>query len=315
MRMGMNVDLRDVAETQGHEGITTKVREAAELGFAAAWWPQPTPGDDVAPWDALTSIAVVGSHVPRIGLGTAVVISHLQHPLTLAARALSVQAIVGNRLILGIGPGHKANVETVYGINYEQPTRHLREYLDVLMPALLGEHVDHHGTSITATGTVRIPGAQPPSVILSAHGPAMLKMGGAFADGAIAAWTGPRAFAHHIVPHLSAAVTSSRRSKLRVIAMLPVCVTSNLVDARDAIADRYGPAAARPSYRQMVEREGANHLVDIVPIGDEQAVAAHLGRFARAGVSDFIGLPSGTPEERRRSLSLLAELNSDESEP
>ena len=52
--------------------------------------------------------------------------------------------------------------------------------------------------------------------------------------------------------------------------MLPVCVTSNLDVARDAIADLYGSPAARPSYRRMIEQEGVNHSVDIVPIGDER---------------------------------------------
>jgi alkanesulfonate monooxygenase SsuD/methylene tetrahydromethanopterin reductase-like flavin-dependent oxidoreductase (luciferase family) len=78
---------------------------------------------------------VIGSHFPGIGLGTAVVSSHLQHPLVLAARALTVQAATGNLLTLGIGSGRQHTVETVYGIAYDGSAPRLREYLEALMPA------------------------------------------------------------------------------------------------------------------------------------------------------------------------------------
>ena len=118
MLISLNIGLRDDPGANP-EDFLAKVRAAARHKFASVWWPQPSPGDGIPPWDALTSLAVIGSHVPGIGLGTAVVSSHLQHPLVLAARALTVQAATGNRLTLGIGSGHQHTVETVYGIAYD----------------------------------------------------------------------------------------------------------------------------------------------------------------------------------------------------
>src|ERR1700743_3818268 len=53
--------------------------------------------------DALTLLAVAGSQVPGIGLGTGVVPVYPRHPMMLAQQALTVQLATANRLILGIG--------------------------------------------------------------------------------------------------------------------------------------------------------------------------------------------------------------------
>src|ERR1700678_1835923 len=53
--------------------------------------------------DALTLLAVAGSEVRRIGLGTGVVPLCPRHPMMLAQQALTVRMATDNRLLLGIG--------------------------------------------------------------------------------------------------------------------------------------------------------------------------------------------------------------------
>jgi len=54
--------------------------------------------------EALTSLAVAGSQVPGIELGTAVVPTYPRHPAVLAQQALTAALAVGpGRLTLGIG--------------------------------------------------------------------------------------------------------------------------------------------------------------------------------------------------------------------
>jgi len=43
---------------------------------------------------------------------------------------------VGSRLVLGIGLSHRATIEGTYGMSYDRPARHMREYLDALVPLL-----------------------------------------------------------------------------------------------------------------------------------------------------------------------------------
>lgn len=181
--------------------ITRQIQEAAGAGVGTAWV---THG---VGWDALTTLAAAGPTAPGIELGTAVVPFPQRHPLVLAKQALTVQAAVGNRLTLGIGAGIARMVSTMYGLPTDRPARRLREYLQVLRPLLRGEAVDHHGEYYVASGAIDLPGAEAPSVLLAALGPAMLKVAGELADGTITWMTGPQTLSKHVVP----SITSSLR--------------------------------------------------------------------------------------------------------
>ena len=58
-----------------------------------------------------------------------------RHPLAMAQQALSTQAATDGRLALGIGPSHPVVIETMYGLEYEAPARHTREYVEMLRAA------------------------------------------------------------------------------------------------------------------------------------------------------------------------------------
>jgi alkanesulfonate monooxygenase SsuD/methylene tetrahydromethanopterin reductase-like flavin-dependent oxidoreductase (luciferase family) len=126
--------------------VTGQVKAAADAGFGAAWSAQ-APG-----WDALTLLAVTGSRVPEISLGTAVVPVPQRHPLVLAGQALSVQAATGNRLTLGIGAGIAMMTKGMFGIAADRPAQRMREYLSVLIPLLHRENVSYQGQTVSAAG-------------------------------------------------------------------------------------------------------------------------------------------------------------------
>ena len=88
--------------------------------------------------DALTLLAVAGSQVPGIGLGTGVVPVYPRHPMMLAQQALTVQMATDNRLLLGIGLSHQVVVENMWGMSFERPAAYMREYLTALMPLAAG---------------------------------------------------------------------------------------------------------------------------------------------------------------------------------
>ncbi|MEV0699334.1 TIGR03564 family F420-dependent LLM class oxidoreductase [Saccharopolyspora sp. NPDC050389] len=205
MRIGLCVDERTLA----HDDLLEAVRDAAASGFGSFWLGQH------ASWDALTSLAVIGAEVPGIRLGTAIVPTYPRHPLVLAGQARTVQAITGGRLDLGIGPSHRMIVEDQFGYSYDKPARHVREYLTALGPLLRGDAVDFRGETLRAAGQVEIPGAEPPPLLVSALGPAMLRIAGELADGAITVWAGPRALDEHIVPTIR-----SVAAQARVVAMV-----------------------------------------------------------------------------------------------
>jgi alkanesulfonate monooxygenase SsuD/methylene tetrahydromethanopterin reductase-like flavin-dependent oxidoreductase (luciferase family) len=85
--------------------------------------------------DALTTIAVAGSQVPGIEFGTSIVPTYPRHPAALAQQALTTALAVEGRLALGIGVSHKIVIEDMLGFSFDQPVRHLSEYLSILLPS------------------------------------------------------------------------------------------------------------------------------------------------------------------------------------
>jgi F420-dependent oxidoreductase-like protein len=300
MRIGIAVgDLRGPATL---EEVVGQVRTAAGAGLHTAWSSQ------AFGWDALTTLALAGTRVPGIELGTAVLPVPQRHPLVLASHALTVQAATGGRLTLGIGAGVAMMTGAMFGLPGDRPVRRMREYLPVLRALLHGESVAHEGETLTAAGAVDVPGATPPPVLLAALGPAMLRAAGELADGAVTWMTGPRTLADHIVPSVTKAAEAAGRARPRVVAGLLVCVTADEAGVRDRVAERFALAGQVPEYRATLDREGAAGPQDVAVVGDEDAVARQVHRLAEAGVTDFLAAPFGGPEEQDRTLGVLAGL-------
>ena len=82
-------------------------------------------------------------------LGTAVVPTFPRHPMALAGQALTVSAASGGRLTLGVGLSHQVVVEGMWGYSFEKPVRHMREYLEILVPILHSGRVSFTGETLS----------------------------------------------------------------------------------------------------------------------------------------------------------------------
>jgi F420-dependent oxidoreductase-like protein len=228
----------------------------------------------------------------------------------MASQALTTQAACGNRLILGIGLSHQVVIEGVFGHSFHRPVRHMREYLSVLLPALRGEKVSFEGETLRAAalGALNVPGATPPPVLVAALGPAMLKLAGTLTDGTITWMVGPKTLANHVVPAITAAAASAGRPSPRVVVGLPICVTLDVDDAKGRAGRAFGFYNNLPSYRAMLDREGAAGPEDVGIFGDEETVAEGLAHLADGGATDFSGAVFGSEDERQRTMALLSDL-------
>ncbi|OXM72048.1 MULTISPECIES: TIGR03564 family F420-dependent LLM class oxidoreductase [Amycolatopsis] len=274
---------------------------AARSGLPALWLGQRFS------WDPLTALAVAGREVPGIELGTAIVPTWPQHPITLATRALSTQSVTGNRLSLGVGLSHPVMIEDQYGLSYDKPARHLREYLTALGPLLRGESVAYQGETLAARAQVEVTGAQPPALLVSALGDLTLRIAGELADGTITTWAGPRTLGDHIVPKIREAAAG--RAEPRVVAGVIVAVTDDPAAVRARITREYGMAATMPAYRAVLDREGVREVAETVVAGDEDALERQLRRHLDAGATEFAAALAGSPAEQARTLELLRSLN------
>jgi 5,10-methylenetetrahydromethanopterin reductase len=285
--------------------VTEICEQVASLfgsGISSAWASQ------VFGYDALTLLGLVGERVQGVELGTAVVPVHSRLPQVMAQQALSVQAVTGGRLTLGVGLSHKAVVEGLWGLSFDKPLRYMREYLDALLPMLRKEVVDFEGEALTARtfGPIEIPGAPTPSVVVAALGPEMLRLAGTVADGTVTWMTGTSTVADHIVPTITAAAQGAGRPPPRVVVSLPVVVTADGDRARRRIDEVLAVYPTLPSYRAMLDREGATGPSDVSLVGDEEVVLTALGRLADGGTTEFVASVLGDADERRRTFELLA---------
>jgi len=283
--------------------LADQLRRAADDGFASFWLA------NIFGLDALTALAVAGSQVPGIELGTAVVPTYPRHPAVLAQQALTTALAVGpGRLTLGIGLSHKIVIEDMYGYTFDRPARHMREYLSVLLPLLDGTPASVDGSTLSAHIGLSVPREGRVPVLLAALAPRMLALAGQQADGTVLWMTGPATVRDYVVPAISAAASAAGRPSPRIVCSLPVCVTGDPAAAR-ASADKdlaiYGQL---PSYRAMLDREGAAGPGDVAIVGDEDTVATQIAELADAGVTDFTAVQFAHGPDRERTRNLLKAL-------
>ena len=298
MRIGINA----TGGVRTLDELVAAAVEAEAAGFDSFWIAQ------IFGVDALTALAIVGREVPRIELGTAVVPTFPRHPMMLAGQALTTQSAVGDRLALGIGLSHQIVVESMWGYSYAKPLRHMREYLEALLPLLRGESVAVTGEDLTCIGSLDIPGPTAPPVIIAALGPKMLELAGSTGCGTITWCTGERTLLDHVVPSITRAAESAGQPAPRVVAGLPICVTDDPDAARSLIAEQLALYGELPSYRAMLDREGVAGPADVAIVGTEAEVAAALARLDDGGVTELSAvIAAPTPQDRQRTWDLLVD--------
>lgn len=285
------------------DAYVQECQAVSDAGFASVWSPQ------IFGIETLVAIAVAGRTVPNITFGTAVVPTYPRHPMTMAQMALAAQDATGGRLQLGIGLSHQVVIEGMYGMSFDKPAIHMREYLSILGPLLRDRSVSFEGTGLTFKGAVSAPGATTNvPVLIAALAPAMLRLAGSMADGTVLWMTGPRTIGDHIVPTMHGAATEAGRPTPQTVVGLPVCLTNDVEGAKARASKEFAIYGQLPSYRAVLDREGAAGPADIAIIGDEATIAAHIQRVCDSGATDLCANIFGSAEDKARTQQFLATL-------
>ncbi|MCP5057576.1 MAG: TIGR03564 family F420-dependent LLM class oxidoreductase [bacterium] len=263
------------------DGLVARTKDLENRGFDSVWMAH------IFGLDAIGALAIAGRETNRIELGTAVVPTFPRHPVAIAQQSLTTQAACDGRFTLGIGLSHKIVIENMFGFSYDKPARNMREYLEVLTPLLRGEPAKFEGEHYRVNAGLQVPGAQNTPVLVAALGDVMLKLAGSYTDGTILWMTGPATIEGHIGPKLRAAAEEAGRGAPRIVAGLPIVLTNDPDAARKWIADNLAMYGTLPSYRAMLDKEGAATPADVALVGDEAALDAGLDRLRDVGVTDF----------------------------
>jgi 5,10-methylenetetrahydromethanopterin reductase len=268
----------------GDGGIDSQVEQtviAEADGFEAAWFTH------IRGADSLISVALAGQATSRIELVTGVIPVYSREPLLMAQQALTAQSVAGGRLTLGIGLAHPETAPRTWNHSYDRPAHFMYEYLAVLQPLLNEQTVEFNGDMISTSGSLELGGVTPPSVLLAALGPRMLRMAAELADGTLLWVTGPKTIRTHIVPKLADAATASGRPRSRIVAALPICVTDEPDKARERVAKGLGRYGQLINYRRMLDIEGVAGPEGVAIVGNEGEVEAQLRNLADAGATDY----------------------------
>ena len=89
--------------------------------------------------DPLVELATLAAVTRKVELGIGVLQLPLRHPIELAHRVQSVQALSGNRLVLGVGSGSTKDDFDLLGYDYDKRFGMLRSWLKTMQGVWRGE--------------------------------------------------------------------------------------------------------------------------------------------------------------------------------
>jgi len=152
---------------------------ADALGLHSVWLPEGhfTAGGTSAP---LTLLAALAPRTRRVRLATTSILLPIHHPLRLAADVVTLDALSGGRVLLGLGRGFRPALFQAFGVDVKTKRDRFDEALDAMLAAWSGASVRLDGDHFAAhgDGAVRLslrPVQRPhPPLVVAAFGPKAL---------------------------------------------------------------------------------------------------------------------------------------------
>jgi alkanesulfonate monooxygenase SsuD/methylene tetrahydromethanopterin reductase-like flavin-dependent oxidoreductase (luciferase family) len=243
----------------------------------------------------------------------------------MAMAAATAQAASRGRFRLGIGPSHQPIVEHVYGLRWDRPVRHVREYATVLRELLQKGATHFNGELYRVSVQHAVDGGAGVPVLLSALAPQMCRAAGRVADGVLP-WLAPASYvASSIVPEVRAGAAAEGRSAPPIIAENACVLSTDAGAVREAVRRDMGFYLAMPAYRALFDRAGVPGVAEaqktgwtdamieaVIPWGSETRLTDAVLRYFAAGADEVVLSPVGVGDDPaasyERTLEVLSEL-------
>jgi F420-dependent oxidoreductase-like protein len=234
------------------ETALQRVERAESLGYESAYVTH------IAGRDSLTVLAAYATRSHRVKLGTGVLPIHSRTPVATAQAAATIDELSGGRMVLGLGISHRVTVENWYGTKIEKPVAEMREYTQAIRAMFHGEDAPNDQRFPTR---FRFMGYEPRPdlpIYIAALSPAMLRLAGEIADGAMLWLCNPEYIREVVVPELTEGRRRAGKSLdgFDIVAAVPAAVTDDVEVARGYLRKDLIPYFSLPFYRAMIERSG-----------------------------------------------------------
>lgn len=236
----------------GVTGLTRYAQRGEERGFAAALMTESRN-------DGLACAQAFAAATRKIAIGTSIANIYLRHPVLLAMNAGVLDEFSGQRLILGLGTGHRAFNEACLGLRMTPPLATMRECVEVVRQVLTGDAVNYRG-QIFQVQDFRL-GFRPVRthipIYIAALGPKMAHLAGEIADGVIFNLVSP-AYTPELIRHLHQGARKAGRDPkdIEVACLLSCAITEDRAAAYEAARGVIAGYAAMPFYNRMLSHSG-----------------------------------------------------------
>ncbi len=314
---------------------------AERAGVDSVWVPEA--------WgaDALTPLAYLAAKTATIRLGTGIAQVGARTPAMLAMSAMSMQALSGERFLLGLGTSGPQVMEGWHGLRFRSPVTATRETIDIVRTVAGGDRLSYAGDvyQLPLPGgagrpmrSLMEPVAIP--IYVAALGPRNLELTGERADG----WIGNAFIPEHadaFLAHLRVGAERAGRTLDALDLVMPVAVefTDDVAEAARRHArgyaftigamgskdqNFYNAAFARQGFGddvravqelwQQGRREEAAQRVPVELgrqtnlLGPPASVKERLRLYRAAGITTVQAKVSGSLDQQLDTLAQLVEL-------
>ncbi len=261
------------------------VRTVESNGYAALWYPESRG------YESMSLAAFLLSCSEKLMIGSSIANIYARDSFTAARALISLNALYGNRFILGLGVSHIPMVEGVRGHRYDKPLGAMNAYLDGINKA-------------ASSGEL--------PVVVAALGPKMLALSGAKSRGAVP---------YNVTPgHTAQAAAILGPSKWLAVEQ-KVTLETDPAKARALGRKELSRYMGLPNYRNSWLRQGfakaelseggSDRFIDAMVLwGDAETVKRGLRAHFAAGATHVCLQPvhaDGDFAARDRMLAALAD--------
>ena len=266
-------------------GLRALLASVEAHGYGAFWYPESRG------YESMSLAAFMLANTRRLVVGSSIANIYARDAFTARRAMLSLNALYGERFVLGLGVSHIPMVEGLRGHSYEKPVPAMRAYLDGMQK---GEA-----------------GSEGWPVVLAALGPLMLKLAGARTMGAVP---------YNVTPEHTAEAARLLGPGKWLAVEQKVCVTTDIARARDLGRKELHRYMALPNYvnnwlrlgftQQDLADGGSDRFIDAMVLnGDAETVKRGLRAHFAAGATHVAIQPvhaEGDTGHREAMLAALA---------
>ncbi len=317
---------------------------AERVGATSVWVPE------AWGYDALTPLAYLAARTSTMQLATGIAQVGARTPAMLAMQAMSVQAISGGRLALGLGVSGPRIMEAWHGVPFQRPIGAMRDTIEIVRRIARGDRLEYEGEvyRLPLPGAGRpmrsmVPPVDPIPMYIASLGPRSLELTGELADG----WLGNAFMPEHSDVFLSSIRIGCERAGRSIDELdlaMPVAVefTDDVEEAGRRHADGYAftigamGSPGRNFYNQSFTKQGYGDDVAAVYdlwqsgrrdeaaarvpfdigyktnlLGPPDAVADRVRLYRDAGITTLQAKVSGTRQQQIDTVAQLVEIVAD----